>query len=782
MTATDGPAATKRAPQALRAASLVHGSTGTVPAIIALVAFWIAVTMPWWREGFIIPWDARNHFYPMLRWLANELAAGRMPDFMAEIFAGRPSLPDPQSMATSPGFLALAAVNPAPSATAMDMLILAELLAGGIALILLGRLFGFHPLACLFAALVFVFGGAPMARLQHVLLVQSYAFVPVVLLALAFAVRRPTLWRGLIAGLALGLLAVGRDHVALLSLYAVAGFGVFLIARQPRPLGFLRRAWPGLLAGAFAALVIALPPVLATMATAAESNRPSFPPSISGSGGMCPACLLTLGFANIYDGLSPGWNYWGPGDHSFLWPNATDMATVQYYAGVAPLVLAGLVLSSRRGWTGFQWFAFAVTVGTLIYGMGNWTPLFAAIHAYLPGADFFRRASDASYVFNLGLALLVLVAAGRYASADDGRVSRSRIAVLVATAVFSAAAAAAVAVLHERFPVALDDIIVGLALALLALGALVWGAAGGPGRRLAVLGAVLVLTATDLALFSVGTRLNAQPPDRSLIQVDPMDFEEARALKEAVASAESRYGPVRVEMRGLGGAEQNLSLVLGVENISGYNPLRPASFDRATGSGPNSHLPKRRFGEQMTSYRSPLADLLGVRFLLLGAPVEEIDPTSAGAFGEPRRVGDAFLYENTRAVPRAVLVRHDRTRPLSRALAEGAGPLPELDWRTEALVADLEAPAQAGPQDKPAGSLLIVDHGPGRLEVEIDPAAEGFVILHELRTAGWTARVDGERRPLVPANGLFQAVSVAPGDRSVVFEYSYYDAIRSLVH
>jgi hypothetical protein len=108
--------------------------------------------------------------------------------------------------------------------------------------------------------------------------------------------------------------------------------------------------------------------------------------------------------------------------------------------------------------------------------------------------------------------------------------------------------------------------------------------------------------------------------------------------------------------------------------------------------------------------------------------------------------------------------------------------MPELDWRTEALVAGLEAPAQAGPQDAPAGSLLIVDHGPGRLEVEIDPAAEGFVILHELRTAGWTARVDGERRPLVPANGLFQAVSVAPGDRSVVFEYSYYDAIRSLVH
>jgi hypothetical protein len=241
-----------------------------------------------------------------------------------------------------------------------------------------------------------------------------------------------------------------------------------------------------------------------------------------------------------------------------------------------------------------------------------------------------------------------------------------------------------------------------------------------------------------------------------------------------VAAAEAEEGPVRVEIRGLRGAGQNLSLVMGVENISGYNPLRPAAYDRATGSGPNSHLPKRRFGEQMTSYSSPLANLLGLRFLLLSTPVEEIDPASAGAFGAPRRVGEAYLYENPQAVPRAVLVRGDRTRPFLPDLAEGGGPLPELDWRTQALVGLTDTPASSLTENPApsAGSLRIVEHAPGWLVAEIDPEADGFVVHHELRTAGWTASVDGERRPLLPANGLFQAVPVSPGDRRVVFEFS----------
>jgi hypothetical protein len=153
--------------------------------------------------------------------------------------------------------------------------------------------------------------------------------------------------------------------------------------------------------------------------------------------------------------------------------------------------------------------------------------------------------------------------------------------------------------------------------------------------------------------------------------------------------------------------------------------------------------------------------------------MEEIDPQSAPAFAPPERIGEAFLYENPDALARAILVRADRTRPMAPALAAGGGPLPPLDWRTEALVgiAAEDAPPPAG-REGPAGRLAIVEHAPGRLVAEVDPAAEAYVVHHELRMPGWVARVDGEPRPLVPANGLFQAVKVRPGEERVELVFS----------
>lgn len=758
-----------------------HRSLGTAVALALLVAVFAVATMPWWRDGLVIPWDARNQFYPMLRWLANELHAGRLPQFMAEMFAGRPSLPDPQSMMTSPGFVLLAATDPAPSMSAMDFVVLVELLLGGMALMLLGRMFGIHPLACLMGSMVFVFGGAPMARLQHILLVQSYAFAPVVLLTIAFMARRPTLTRGLIAGVAVGLLATGRDHVSLLMLYLVAAFALVLMVRQPSPVTFVRRSLgPIAVAGATAA-VIALPPILATAMMAGESNRPSFPAYVSGSGGMCPACLLTLPFGNLYDGLFDMAAYWGPGDRGFAWPNSSDSATVQYYAGVVPLVFALWGVLTLRSAGALHWFAAAIALAALLYGMGNWTPVFALLHGTVPGADLFRRASDAAFAFNLGLSLVVLCAAGRYVARDDTRFTPWHGIMIGIIFASFAVAAYYVAQRHGMAAAAFEDVAIAGALAAGAIALLIWGAQGSLQRRAVVLSASAALTAFDLTALSAGTVLNAQPPNGWQIQEDPLADPIMARLVNEVNGAEARLGPVRIEMLGFGGAAQNLPLIMGVENISGYNPIRSAAYDRATGSGQNSHLPKRRFGEQMTGYRSPLTDLLGVRFILLSAPMDEIDAASAGAFGPPIRIGDAYLYGNPAALPRALLVRADATQPLEPHIAAGGGPLPPFDWQVQALVAD---PARTSP-DKAlgndgshaaAGSLSIVAHGPGRLEAMIEPVADGYVVLHELRTAGWTAWVDGEQRDLLPANGLFQAVRVKPGDRRVVFRFDQWRA------
>lgn len=746
------------------------GLRGYLLSVAVLAAFCAVASAPWWLDGKVVPWDAKNQFFPALRWLAARLEGGGDLLWMSEIFAGRPSLADPQSMVLSPGYLLLAAIDPTPSMLAADLLVLLELVLGGAALIGLARLRRAEPLAGLLAALVFAFGGSAMGRLQHVLLVQSYAFIPVVLLALEAAFRRPSILRGALAGLAVGFLAVGRDHVAFLGLFVAAGYAAFRWGEQPARLDWLRRALPAVLVAVLLAVIVALPPVLATLDFAAHSNRPAFDADQSGTAGLPPGTLLTLPIADYFGQVFEPRTYWGPGSRHWAPLKGIDRSVTYLYAGIAPVVLL-IWLGIGRAWVREPsiGFAGAVSLIALIYALGNHTPLFALLHAVVPGVDLFRRPADASFALNLGIALAVLAITDRYLKYGLGRVPGCADWLGAALMLLVFAAAVAVALGHGRLHQALGPI--GLAIGGVAAvaGLLLAGdRRAGIGRRWAV-GAIIALTLVDLCHFTVGNTLNAQ--DRGIYSVleRPEDDELARAVRERMRALTAADGPARVELLGLGGPWQNMAMVIGVEDALGYNPVRDARYGRATGAEQNSAGLHRGFGTQMTGYRSPLADLLGIRLIVLGRPMEEIDPSSVAAFPPPTKVGRAWLYENPRAVPRVVLIAEDRVRPHAAGQTDGEAALPDLDWTTEALI---DAPAPDAPiPDGPIGTARIRSYAPGHIVVDLDVARPSWLVVHELRQPGWGIRIDGQPRDAVPANGLFQAVRVVPGDSVAEIRY-----------
>jgi len=51
------------------------------------------------------------------------------------------------------------------------------------------------------------------------------------------------------------------------------------------------------------------------------------------------------------------------------------------------------------------------------------------------------------------------------------------------------------------------------------------------------------------------------------------------------------------------------------------------------------------------------------------------------------------------------------------------------------------------------------------------PEGGGYVVLLDSYDPNWVAEVDGQRAPLLEADGLFRAVRVAPGHHDVVFRY-----------
>ena len=200
-----------------------------VPLAVTLAVFGAAFLVPaWpWLSGRVtIPWDAKSQFFPQLQFLATSIAHGEWPWWTPNVFAGWPEISDPQSLMFSPLHVLLALFNSAISLRAFDAVIFAYLCLGGIGIILFFRDRGWHAGGAVVAALAFAFGGAASARLQHIGQVMSLVYLVLVLWLLARALDRGSWRAGLGAGAIAGLMAIGRDQVALLSLYVLAGFVV----------------------------------------------------------------------------------------------------------------------------------------------------------------------------------------------------------------------------------------------------------------------------------------------------------------------------------------------------------------------------------------------------------------------------------------------------------------------------------------------------------------------------------------------------------------------------
>src|SRR5262249_37155526 len=160
-------------------------------------------------------------------------------------------------------------IDAQPSFRAADAVTFATLFLGGLGVILIFRDRGWHPAGAVVAALAFAFGGAAASRLQHTGEVMSLCYLPLALWLLGRAPARPSRQYGAAAGIACGLIALGRDQVALLGLYVVAGFVIahWLAAERPLP-RIVASVRPLTAAAVMAALVAGLPVLMTALLAA----------------------------------------------------------------------------------------------------------------------------------------------------------------------------------------------------------------------------------------------------------------------------------------------------------------------------------------------------------------------------------------------------------------------------------------------------------------------------------------------------------------------------------
>lgn len=732
---------------------------GWVFAALALTAAWFVYAIPWLFQGMVIPWDSKDFYYPVLRFLAASLAQGEPGEWNPYLYSGFPAIADPQSWYFTPTFRFFASVNAAPSMTAMDAVELLHLLFGAFGLLLLCRRIGVRPVAATLAGLVFMFGGVAASRLQHTIMVVSYAYLPWALLLLTIACDSPFRYRRLLAaagfGLVAGLMAVDRDQVAFLNCLLLIVVAIWQVARRlwPRPLTALWTALeltPALVVG----LLVLAVPMLLTLDFLAMSTRPEIDYTAAGYASLQPAAFLTLLDPNFYSELERT-GYWGPGELPWMSLSAlgydwTAMPTSHIYIGLVPLALLAIGFTIRKPGDPYHRLFIGTFVLSVLYAIGAYTPVFRFIYDWVPGVDLYRRPNDAAFLVNFGFAMLVGFAAQAVLTLDDesARVSKLKFALMVLCLLAAALAALWIGAYFDHGEDAARAVIIAVPL-LLILGVLIaWGRSRLPFWIFA--SGLVVLTAADLIWNHSGAAFSAHPVE-SIKAYRPESVALANAIRARLGTGTERG---RAAIFGLGGSWQNAPMVYQIEQTLGYDPMRWAAYEKAMGSDQNSHLNERKLTERFTGYDSRLAKRLGVRMVVSGAPIDTILPREAYEslkFLGP--LGDAYLYQNADVAPRAVVA-----------------PLGTPD-EAKAAAGTIVMIPETSPDDAPLGQAEIVSYHQSQVVVHVTLEKPGLLILHDIYHPAWKAWRGSEPVPVLRANGLFRAVALPAGEHTVTFSF-----------
>jgi hypothetical protein len=739
-----------------------------------VVAASVAIAWPWLSGAVTVPWDAKAHFYPQLSFLAQSIGAGESPFWNPYIFAGWPQVADPQSLIFVPVMLALALVEPNPSFVAMDATLYGLLVLGGISLLLFFRDRGWHVAAGTVAALSFAFGGSAAWRIQHTGQVLSYALVPIVLLLLTRALDRRSVGYGLAAGLVAGFMALGRDQIALLAIYMLAGWTAVRLLSAPKPFAALRGTILPLGAGAVGGILVVAVPVVLTLLLAGDSNRPTIDFEGAGRASLPPQALITAVISDLFGQGDPDVHFWGPPSVAF---GVTDLFLAQnmvaLYAGALPvwaILLRGVARLDlfRREILFFTIFAAL----TIFYAIGWYTPVFHWMYDLLPGVKLYRRPADATFMIGFEIALIGGYLVHRWItvpSAPASLVVRALQWAIAATVLI--AIPIAFALRADRLAEAAKPMLVGIAFAAAAVAVL---AALRPLAKRSTVAAVALaaaFTAFDLHWNNYPNESTAYPPEvYDSLRVDTRD-PVVTFLKERVAADAKGDRRDRVELTGLGFHWPNAGMVHRLENVLGYNPLRFATYQQATGARDTVALPdQREFSPLFPSYSSTMADLLGLRWIASSVPLTTIDPRlDPNRIVEAKWLGDRWIYENKGALPRVLFVDGVKPADFSTLLADGRWP-ERFDPRREVVLEADRATARP-PGEGPAGTASITAYHNTSVEIAVDAARPGYLVLNDVWHPWWRAEVDGRAVPILKANAIFRAVPVEAGRHVVRFSF-----------
>jgi hypothetical protein len=702
------------------------------------LVFMERVLLPPPGEG-LVGHDVRGLFYPW--WLAARQAvfSGRFPLWQTYQFSGYPFFANPQvALFYPPTWLAILL----PPHVGISWYVAFHIWLMGVGMLLWVRALRGGWWGAGLAALTFSFGGFVAARISagHIGLLATHAWIPWLLIATQWAIRRADVWPAVISGLVFGmavlaghvssLLYVGLIWLAFAFYLALTGGRWLHVARQTVIAGLV-----GLALGAVQLLPFIQFAGLSTRAgeTAAEYGLWSLP----------PAHLITL-FLPGYFG-DPTVGYW----------SVDNFGELTYYVGMLPLL--GIVLALRKP-TRLTWLYLSLMVFGLLMALGTYGFLYPMLYDLLPPFRLSRAPGRAAFLFVFaacGLLGDTLTHWECVDSPDERRADLRRLLrpALILAAVLGvaglAATGAAFAALHPGETAGrLWHQAGGWAWALAAFliaGALLWGylAADPAGsRRRGMLGVGLAaLVVTDLWLF--GFRLvTLQPLAADLV------WAEARAI---IGETDQRVLPW-----GIGPFyTHNDGTLLGLHSVFGYNTLQVAA-------------PQTLY-EYIPDPRNAAYDILGAAYVFTSGEIASQFTEGDDILQLVENTASTWVYRRTNALPIVRLVYEAEVIEEDMAAVERVHQ-PDFDPAVVAILSEAP-PCDLAPPNAP-GAASVLDEWPGYWLIKTESSAPALLVLAETAYPGWQVRVDGEPAKPLTAYTAIRAVCVPAGAHLVEWRFN----------
>jgi hypothetical protein len=225
------------------------------------------------------------------------------------------------------------------------------------------------------------------------------------------------------------------------------------------------------------------------------------------------------------------------------------------------------------------------------------------------------------------------------------------------------------------------------------------------------------------------------------------------------------------------------SMVMGLQNVQGYNPTHIARYDQfmeaLNGDAQDYHF-MDIFEKGLDS---PLLNLLNVRYIIVPAhnsqenqrrglqhslqPFERFEGEHPTVYEDDQ----SKVLENPKALPRAWIV-HSARQVASAKEALKLLSSEQVDPKQIALLEEQPPEGISQPAEDPsAEQATLEDYEANRIKLKTSTGTAGLVVLSEVYYPAWKAYVDGKPAPIYVTDGLLRSVMVPAGEHEVELRY-----------